>query len=630
MNAKLWGIALLLGLCGIASAQPSPIVFEQAEFVLSDATLPPGDDATWTPVTLPDDWRRTRPGVTGTGWYRIKLQLETKPLRNRGIYMPHRRAQSLAFFANGVMFGSLEKIPEGSSDFGLPLFFPFPAPLLRSGENVLHARIRASPELQHGLSRVTFGDSAQINALFNMDLERSAYAARHFAAAALVAGLIALFLWFARRADAVMLWFSVACLAWGSAMMSVMYTRFFDIGELRHAVTFLWRFGLVTPALVLCLRTVGLKAPRFEVTVWAIFALGLLSSMATWAAAITAHRLAASLVYSALPLVAIGILWRWAPRPLGWSHRLEAGALLLMAALNFREAMRIFGWMDVDGALIITWHVPILLLALSVAIFERHVAAIRETEEAKRTLERRVEEKAREIEAFHARTDETSKEQARAAERERILADMHDGIGASLIALLRHVQSGAADRAAIERRVHETLQELRIAIDSLEPCHDDLATVLGSMRYRLEDMIRGAGIRLVWQVEELPPVDALEPATVFSLQRILLEAVGNALKHSRGSELRISARTLDEHCLSIDIEDDGRGFDASLPAAGHGLANMRARAERIGARLEVGAAATGGTSVRIILRQRLPATISEAQASPAALSAEPVLSARTA
>jgi len=630
MNAKLWEIALLVGLCGTAVAQPSPIVFEQAEFVLSDAADPPGEDAAWEPVALPDEWRRTRPGVAGIGWYRIKLHLDKKPPRNRGIYMPHRRAQSLAFYANHVMFGSLDRIPEGSADFGLPLFFSFPAALLRPGENVLHARVRVLPELQHGLSRVTFGDSTQINTIFNKDLERNVYAARHFSAAALAAGLIALLLWLARRQDAVMLWFSIACLSWGAAMLSVMYLRFLDIGELRHAVHFLWRFGLVTPALVLCLRTVGLKAPRFEALVWAVFVAGVVLEVSTTPGTIVAQRLATGVIYTVLPMVAVLILWRWAPRPLRWSHRLEGGALLLMAALNFREATRVLGWIDVDSAYFVAWHVPILLLALGVAIFERHVQAIRETEAARHDLERRVEEKTIEIEAYHARTRESAQEQARAAERERILADMHDGIGASLIALLRHVQSGAADRAAIERRVHETLQELRIAIDSLEPRHGDLATVLGSMRYRLEDMIRGAGIRLVWQVEELPPVESLEPATVFSLQRILLEAIGNALKHSGGSELRISARPLDEHRVSVDIEDDGCGFDASMPAAGHGLANMRARAERIGAQLEVSPATTGGTRVQVVLRRRSPATISKAEIRPAALSAESVLAARTA
>ena len=601
MMAKLLCVALFAALCGTAAAQPAPIVFERAEFLLSDAVQPPGDDAGWAPITLPDEWRLSRPGADGTGWYRLKFHLPERPPRNRAIYMPHRRALSLTFFANGVAFGSLTRIAEGSSDFGLPLFLSFPAALLKPGENVLHARIHAAPALQHGLSRVTYGDSTQIVTIYQADMERNAYAGRHFSAAALAAGLIALFLWFARRQDAVMLWFSVACLAWGVVMMGAILIRFFDTGEIRHAVTFLWRYGLVTPALVLCLRTVGLKAPRFEALVWAIFTVGVVSAMFVNSAALTTHRLAAGLVYTALPVLAVGILWRWAPRPLRWSHLLEGGALLLMGALNFREAMRVLGWIDVDSALIHAWQVPILLLALGVAIFERHVGAIKDAEQARRDLERRVAEKARELESYHARMQESAKEQARAGERERILADMHDGIGASLIALLRHVQSGSADRPALERRVHEILQELRMAIDSLEPRHGELATVLGSMRFRLDEMIRATGIRLVWEVDELPAVAPLEPATVSSLQRILLEALGNALKHSGARQLRIAARMLDDATVTIDVEDDGAGFDPTQVVNGYGLANMRARAQRIGAQLEIGPGAARGTRVRVLL-----------------------------
>jgi ATP/maltotriose-dependent transcriptional regulator MalT len=58
----------------------------------------------------------------------------------------------------------------------------------------------------------------------------------------------------------------------------------------------------------------------------------------------------------------------------------------------------------------------------------------------------------------------TSLESALALERRRIL-DLHDGLGASLIGLLQHVQSGRSDRISIERQIRQTLCEMRRRIE---------------------------------------------------------------------------------------------------------------------------------------------------------------------
>lgn len=186
-------------------------------------------------------------------------------------------------------------------------------------------------------------------------------------------------------------------------------------------------------------------------------------------------------------------------------------------------------------------------------------------------------------------------------ERQRILADLHDGLGASLIALLRHVQSGQADQASIEQCVHEALQEMRIAIDALRPHDNDLGTVLGNLRYRLDNSIRASGMHFQWQVEELPPVIGLDPSMVFSIQRILLEAITNVFKHSGAARLSVLACAAGRRDIEIRIEDDGCGFDASTPARGQGLANMYARAAQLGARIRIDSRPRHGTSVRLMI-----------------------------
>jgi signal transduction histidine kinase len=272
------------------------------------------------------------------------------------------------------------------------------------------------------------------------------------------------------------------------------------------------------------------------------------------------------------------------------------GALLLFSVLVVSEIARALGVTETTPRVVRTTFILFTILAIGAAVVEHYLAATRELQRLNEELERRLAGKAEEIKSTYARIEEAKREWALVSERQRILADMHDGVGASLIGLLRHVQSGKADGASIEKRVQEVLQEVRIAIDALQPRDGDLAAVLGALRYRLDDVIRSSGVKLVWEVEELPALEELSPAAIFCVQRILLEAITNVLKHAQARELRVAARASGTG-IEIRISDDGAGFDPARRADGLGLASMRARAHRIGAHLAIRSKPGAGTEV---------------------------------
>ena len=253
------------------------------------------------------------------------------------------------------------------------------------------------------------------------------------------------------------------------------------------------------------------------------------------------------------------------------------------------EVARYAGWVDIDSTALRQYHVPVMLLAIGAAIFERHVLAVWRIEQTNIELERRVGEKTREIEAYHAEREGVLRQKALADERHRIISDMHDGLGASLVGLLRYVQSAPTDPQGIEQRVKEALQEMRIAIDALEPAQGDLAVVLGNLRYRLEPLMKGAGVHLAWEVAEMPRVEALEPSAVFAIQRAVLEAIFNALKHSGAREIRLSAQPKHDG-IEIRIADDG----------------SRIRYQSAGIRPWFGYHAGTGSRARRAARHRIP------------------------
>jgi signal transduction histidine kinase len=490
----------------------------------------------------------------------------------------------------------------------VPALLPILPALVRAGENVLHARIVVQDELQ-GLGRVEFGELRKVRHSNRLQNDLGWGALWMFVSMALAAGLIAFFVWWARKRDTVLLWFGIACLSWGLVGMTLNALRFVDSPP-SWLMSILFTFqawGLTVPAVVVALRTVGLRRPKLEVALWVFLALELVHLVVLSPGFPPFRRPALDTTNASLLLLGAALIAWHAPRPLRWSIRIEMAALALMALCMLFEVFRYLGWVDLEAIIIRPYHVPVMLLAIGAAIFERHVLAVRAMERSHAELEQRVAEKAREIESYHAEREEVMRQQAQVRERQRILADMHDGVGASLVGLLRYAQAGQVDARTVESRAREAMQELRIAIDALEPAEGDLGAVLGNLRHRMQPLVESTGARLGWEVGELPPVEALEPAAVLSIQRILLEAISNALQHSGARHIRLSAQPGGDRGIEIRLEDDGAGYDPNQVAGGRGLGTMRERAHSLGGTLEIAPRLGGGTAVTLLIPASLAA-----------------------
>jgi signal transduction histidine kinase len=190
------------------------------------------------------------------------------------------------------------------------------------------------------------------------------------------------------------------------------------------------------------------------------------------------------------------------------------------------------------------------------------------------------------------------------AERQKISADMHDSIGASLAALLAYLTTENINVADVKRRIGEILMELRFLVDSAETDDRDLNLLLSGVRHRMGGSIELAGISLQWQVGALPPIEGLTARDALSIKLILMEALSNVLHHSKAKTAALTAGFIAQSStIVMAVSDDGCGFDPVEAAAGRGLANMRRRIASIsrGARIFIEAGPERGTTVRIEL-----------------------------
>jgi signal transduction histidine kinase len=232
---------------------------------------------------------------------------------------------------------------------------------------------------------------------------------------------------------------------------------------------------------------------------------------------------------------------------------------------------------------------PLLFLFLGVVLTDRFIRTLRRAERHNEELEERVAEKHRELEVQFDRLHELERERVLAAERERMMLEIHDGLGGRLVETLSIVEGGQATREVVSAGLRGSLDEMRMLIDSLDPLAGDLPTLLAIVRERHEAAVIRQGVRLEWDVKDLPTPPSFGPRESLHLLRVVQEALTNALKHAGATRVRISARPErrgDADGVQIEVCDDGRGIAGERPG-GRGLRNMQRRSEMLGGRLTI-------------------------------------------
>jgi len=196
---------------------------------------------------------------------------------------------------------------------------------------------------------------------------------------------------------------------------------------------------------------------------------------------------------------------------------------------------------------------------------------------------------------------------AQEAERARIAADLHDGIGHLLgaIKLTTSVLHGRdeSEQGILERSrgmIDDAAREVRQVSHRLMPRSLEELGLVPAL-CELAERISGATVKVsvVSDCEE----HSVDEQTRIALYRITQEVLNNMLKHAEASDIKISLeRNMND--LVMTLADNGKGFDtASIEeSTGLGWRNIRSRVELVGGRLEVYSSKAEGTTVRVTVR----------------------------
>ena len=194
--------------------------------------------------------------------------------------------------------------------------------------------------------------------------------------------------------------------------------------------------------------------------------------------------------------------------------------------------------------------------------------------------------------------------------RVRIASDLHDDVGSSLwsITLLSRMltqhgglsSEGQQDAHEIHRIAVQTSNSIRDIIWLINPAFDSLQDLVLRMKDAAGTMLGGAEYRLTCDGVNL--ARKLPPDFRQNLFFLFKEALTNIAKHARATEVEVK---LEERLgqWRFVLRDNGVGFDPTAETAGNGLKNLRARAMKMGATLEIASWPDQGTELVLTARK---------------------------
>jgi signal transduction histidine kinase len=167
------------------------------------------------------------------------------------------------------------------------------------------------------------------------------------------------------------------------------------------------------------------------------------------------------------------------------------------------------------------------------------------------------------------------------SERERLLMEIHDGVGSQLISGMLLAKKQKLNREAMLDMFQVCMDDVKVIIDCIslgKPAN--AAVMIGLLLERQRQRLAGLGITLRFKADQKHNATHPEISDAQCLHscRIVQECIANAIKYAQCSVVTVHLRQYHDHLLVV-VRDNGTGLpSADTIKLGRGLMNMRKRA----------------------------------------------------
>lgn len=203
---------------------------------------------------------------------------------------------------------------------------------------------------------------------------------------------------------------------------------------------------------------------------------------------------------------------------------------------------------------------------------------------------------------------------AQEAERQRLSRQMHDGPAQALSNFILQTEiamrlmdvdpdQARAELGNLKGAAMGTFQKVRNFIFELRPMMLDDLGLLPTVRRYVDAVKEQSGLEILVTISGSER--RLEPYFEVMVFRSIQELMGNALRHSQATQLKINLDLSDEN-IRVVVDDNGKGFDPDTihPDKSLGLKLIRERVEMLGGSFEVDSAVGKGTRILFTLPMR--------------------------
>ena len=576
------------------------IEFIEGEFILVDGLEAPNSG--WEQKPNPHIYRLYDSGWKAGDYHTLvgRFRFDRKDVSKDtlALYTISTRNSFIISLNGTEVFRNYAHVEEKKNTWYRPYIVPLPKGLLISGSNEVHFHVHSQESV--GVGRVIIGSHKGLQKYYDQKFfwQISAPIVANVAMV-LLGGFVFLF-WLGRRHEMELLWLSIATLLW--FFRNHLYfseTIPIHLETYILGTVYVTYFGAVASAAFYFyfIR----QRHRKRVVTWMFLAgipLVLISLFVT----------KSDLVFYAPTLLVVITMASFAVLDLIRHRSFERGILAFGMAVTplasmYDLAMAMIHEGDGSASYIAIYGGLFYTTAFIISFGKRALDAFVGLEKSNIILEKRIEEARAELADSEEKRQELIVGQAVADERDRLMQEMHDGIGSNLITALAVARQQNHPQST-QKTLERALTDLKITVDSLEPIEGDFVALIGNLRHRLAGNLRDAGIDCKWEVEECAPLPWLDATNALHVLRIYNEAIGNVLAHSNATEMRIGCAETEHEGIpgiSAYVADNGIGFDTRLETPGKGLSNLRARANSLHGVLSCVSSPNNGTVISLWL-----------------------------
>jgi signal transduction histidine kinase/ligand-binding sensor domain-containing protein len=187
--------------------------------------------------------------------------------------------------------------------------------------------------------------------------------------------------------------------------------------------------------------------------------------------------------------------------------------------------------------------------------------------------------------------EKLDKQLAIQSERERITADLHDDVGATLSSM--HIYGDLANTVwdtqpqqskemvgKISLQSKELMNRMSDIVWSLKPPGEEKNSFTGRLKNYTYDLLTGKNIAAVFAIDEALVAKVINPLARKNILLITKEAINNIAKYSQATQAIITFKQQEQDVV-LTISDNGKGFDKSLLSNGNGLSNIEQRCKQL-------------------------------------------------